>query len=141
MQTKLKKTSKSFAIAVAAFAVTASGVQAFGNHEFLTNAGLTDDQVVAVQEARELKRSGDAEAARDILVEAGIDLEAVKELRQAHKKHHHGHWLKEQIDEKLSDDQLEAFQVAREANDREAARAILEEAGIERPEKGHHRSN
>lgn len=145
MQKTLRNTSTSLAFAVAAFAVTITSVQAFGSHEFLTNAGLNDDQVVAVQEARELRRLGELEAARDVLVEAGIDEETITELRKAHKKHKHTHrhWLKDQIDEKLSDDQQAALQIARESNDREAARAILEEAGIERPERhgrGHHRT-
>ena len=142
MQMKLRKSSRTLAIAVAAFALTVTSVQAFGNQEFLTKAGLSDDQVVAVQEARELRKMGDLEAARDVLLEAGIDEETIQGLRQAHKeqRQHNPHWQKEQIAEQLTDDQLEAIQVAREANDREAVRAILEEAGIEQPgrsERGH----
>ncbi len=139
MQKTLKQTSQTLAFAIAAFAVTITSVQAFGNHEFLTNAGLSDDQVVAVQEARELRRLGDVDTARDVLLEAGIDEEVISDLRQAHQKHkhHHRHWLKGQLDDKLTEQQKDAIQVAREANDREAIHAILEEAGIERPQHGH----
>jgi|GEM_PF-3013280 len=138
MKKMITKSSTSFAFAIAAFAVTLTSVQAFGNQEFLTKAGLNDDQVVAVQEARELRKLGNTDAARDILVAAGIDEETIQQLRKAHKqhKHHHRHWLTQQIDEKLSDDQRAALQVARAANDRESVRAILDEAGVERPQRG-----
>ena len=40
--------------------------------------------------------------------------------------------------DELTDEQREAFEVASKANDKEAVKAILEEAGIERPHRGHH---
>jgi len=137
MQTKLRKSSQTLAIAIAAFAVTITSVQAFGNQEFLTQAGLNDEQVVAVQEARELRRMGDLKAARDALLDAGIDEETITELRQAHRQHraNHQHRFKVQIAQDLTPQQQDALQVAKAANDRVAVHAILDEAGIERPVK------
>ncbi len=139
MQRTFKNTSTSFAFALAAFALTITSVQAFGSHEFLTKAGLSDDQVVAVQEARELRRMGEVDAARDVLVEAGIDEDLLHELRRTHKQHkqHHRHNLHQQIVENLNDEQQDALRVAKSANDKDAVRAILEEAGIEVPDRGH----
>lgn len=137
MQTKLRKSSQTLGIAIAAFALTVTSVQAFGNQEFLTKAGLNDDQVVAVQAARELRKMGDMTAARDVLLDAGIDEDVIKELRQAHKQHQkrHQHWHQLQLQEQLTDDQYDALQVAHAANDKQAVRAILEEVGIDRPGK------
>lgn len=89
MKTKLintSTTSKSLFVAVAAFAVTASGVHAFGSTEILTKAGLSDDQVVAVQEAQELKASGDVEAAKETLKSAGITKETMSQIREVAKE-------------------------------------------------------
>jgi len=137
MKRAITKTSTSFAFAIAAFAVTITNVQAFGSHEFLINAGLNDDQVVAVQEARELRRLGDIVAARDVLVAAGIDEEVIADLRQAHRSHakQTQHWLQQQIDEQLTDQERDALLVARRANDQATVQAILAEAGIERPDR------
>lgn len=210
MQTKRKtKLTTPMLMAIAAFAVTASGVHAFGSTELLTKAGLTDDQVVAVQEAQELKASGEFDAAKETLEAAGIDRETMQAIKaaareakqavhdaveandyeafqiavadsplaefitneaefeqfvEAHdlrhagdregaqelivglgidtdkfgKRHgHRSHGMKARVLEQLSEDQRAALQVAREANDRAAARAILDEAGVERPERGY----
>lgn len=210
MQKKLSKRTQPMLFAIAAFALTASGVHAFGSTELLTKAGLTDEQVVAIQEAQELKASGDFDAARETLEAAGIDRETMHAIRdaaheakkamrdaieaedydafmeavadspiaefiqneadfelfvEAHnlrhdgeheaaeellaelgidaeefgkgKRHMHGgrgHFTA--ILEQLTDEQQEALEVAKEANDKEAVRAILEEAGIEIPMRG-----
>jgi len=130
--------STSMFIAVAAFAVTLTSVQAFGNPEFLIKAGLSDEQAVAIQEARELRKNGDISAARDTMIAAGIDDSVISELRQAHREYRHEHKKerREAARELLSDDQREALQVAHEANDKEAVRAIFAEVGIELPERG-----
>jgi len=138
MKRTLHKTSTSLAFALAAFVVTTSGAYAFKDQAFLTQAGLSDDQVIAMQEARELRKMGDVEAARDVLVEAGVDLELVHELRKQHRQQQKEQF-KALIDEQLTDEQKNALQVARQANDRETARAILEEAGIEKPPHKHHK--
>ena len=201
--------SKPFLIAIAAFAVTATGVQAYQGTQILERAGLSDAQIEAFETARELKEAGDRKAARDVLLEAGVDEDVLKSVHKAmhevrdaiydaveaadygafkvatagtplaeavdteedFKKFLEAHALKEAgkwneaktilddlgieppqrmsgmghgkgkmsrpdfLDE-LSHEQQEALQVAKKANDKEAVRAILKEAGIERP---HHR--
>lgn len=77
--------SKPFLIAIAAFAVTATGVQAFGNSQMLERAGLSEKQISAFEIAREKRESGDFEGARDVLVEAGVD---EKVLQSVHKVMH-----------------------------------------------------
>ncbi len=203
--------SKPFLIAIAAFAVTATGVQAFQGTQILEKAGLTEEQIEAFETARELRESGDFKAARDTLLDAGVDedtmqsvhkamheqrdaikdaveaadyeafktavagtplAEAVdteddfKKFVEAHELREAGKWpeAKAILDElgieppermpgkghgkgmmgkpdfldELTDDQREALEVARKANDKEAVKAILNEAGIERPARGHH---
>ena len=48
--------SKSLLIAIAAFAVTTTGVQAYGGTKILNRAGLSENQIEAIEEARELKQ-------------------------------------------------------------------------------------
>jgi len=195
--------SKSLLIAIAALALTATGAQAFSSNA-LMRADLTDSERAAFSEARELQREGNPEAARDVLVKAGIDETVIDKIRRAAKHHRRGHGedieaalevndynafklaiadtplsdiitsegdfvrFKEAHDlhdegnmleakhilddlgvlaprsflglsmgmgrgdrlEQLSDTQRDAFEVARRANDREAMRAILVDAGI-----------
>ncbi len=59
--------SKSLLIAIAAFAVTATGVQAYGGMKILEKAGLSEEQISAFETARELRQSGDIAGARDAL--------------------------------------------------------------------------
>jgi hypothetical protein len=75
--------SKSFLIAIAAFAVTATGAQAFVGSQYLSQSGLSLTQVEALKEAHDLRKEGKRDEAREVLVEAGIDEEAMKLLRQA----------------------------------------------------------
>ncbi len=204
---------KPFLIAIAAFAVTATGVQAFQGTEILQKAGLTEEQIEAFESARELRDTGDFKAARDALLDAGVDeatMESVhkaihmqrdaihdaaeagdyeafktavagtplaeainseedfKKFIEAHNLKEEGKWseAKSILDElgieppermpgmghskgmmgrpdfldELTDDQREALEVAKKANDKEAVQAILKEAGIERPQyRGGHR--
>jgi hypothetical protein len=74
--------SKSLLIAIAAFAVTASGVHAYGGSKTLYRAGLNKDQVQAVVEASSLRAEGDLAAARNRLVEAGIDEETLRSIHR-----------------------------------------------------------
>ena len=187
--------SKSLLVAIAAFAMTTTGVQAYGTH-VLDRAGLSEDQKSALVQAHELKVSGKTDEARDLLVQAGIDedtllaihhakfqartdintalelgdyslfkeaigdsplsdiitsendfeqfrtaheykqagntiaaQEILSELgieRQAHQHKKHGFAFSQ-----LSSSQKEALQIARQANDKEAVRAIFEEAGVD----------
>lgn len=203
--------SKSLLIAIAAFAVTATGVQAYGGSDLLVKAGLSQEQISAFEIAREKRQSGDLSGARDTLVKAGVDetvLQAMhkasKESRdairqavekedyeafktavagtpladsvdteadfklfvQAHLLREDGKWEKAKkiLDElgvkspqhhfgmgnhqgmkmghkfqDLSEEQRQALQVAHKANDKDAEKAILEEAGIVMP--GHRQGN
>lgn len=80
--------SKSLLIAIAAFAVTATGAQAYVGASYLKQSGLSIQQVEAFNEARELRRKGEIEKARDVLLEAGVNEETVASLRQASHSSH-----------------------------------------------------
>jgi hypothetical protein len=75
--------SKSLLIAIAAFAVTASGAQAYVGTKTLTRAGLSTEQISALEEARSLRAEGEVEKARNVLVEAGVDEAALAAIREA----------------------------------------------------------
>jgi len=75
--------SKSLLIAIAAFAVTTSGVFAYSGNNVLERANLSAEQKTAITRARELKENGDYNAARDSLVNAGIDEEVLQRLHEA----------------------------------------------------------
>lgn len=126
-------------LAIAVFAVTIGSVQAFDRQAVLETLELTDDQLAALEVAHELRHEGDKEAAKEVLEAAGIDRELMRGIKDAVKTERKAHRQerKAEIETQLTEDQLEALQVAREANDKEAARAILEEAGIELPERMH----
>ncbi|HMO78387.1 MAG TPA: hypothetical protein PKD95_04290 [Candidatus Paceibacterota bacterium] len=75
--------SKSLLIALAAFAVTATGAQAHVSNKYFNQAGLSTSQVQALSQARDLRRKGEIEKARDVLVEAGVTEETINSLRKA----------------------------------------------------------
>lgn len=77
------QSSKSLLIAIAAFAVTATGAQAYVGTKALSRAGLSTEQITALEEARTLRIEGEVEKARNVLVEAGIDEEALAAVREA----------------------------------------------------------
>lgn len=78
--------SKPFLIAIAAFAVTATGVQAYGSTELLEKAGLSEKQINAFETAREKREAGDVEGARDVLVDAGIDETVLHSVHEASRE-------------------------------------------------------
>jgi hypothetical protein len=80
--------SKSLLIAIAAFAVTTAGAQAFSGSYFAERAGLTPTQVEAFTQARDLKLKGKTNEARNVLLAAGVDEEAMAALRKAAKEAH-----------------------------------------------------
>ncbi len=144
--------SKSLLIAIAALALTATGVQAYGGSKLLTRAGLTEDQQSALEEAHTLRQEGDFVAARDTLVEAGIDEDVLRSLRDSmHESRAAVHAALEDgdyeafkdaiIDTPLADsitteEEFELFREAHElrrAGDREGADEIFNELGIETP--------
>ena len=75
--------SKSLLIAIAAFAVTTSGVFAYSGNSVLDRANLSAEQKTAITRAREQRENGDYNAARDSLVNAGIDENVLKRLHEA----------------------------------------------------------
>lgn len=80
--------SKSLLIAIAALAVTATGVHAHAGGSLLYRAQLSENQRAAIQEAAQLRAEGNITAARDVLVEAGIDESALAALRRAKSESH-----------------------------------------------------
>ena len=95
--------SKSLLIAIAAFAVTATGAQAYVGTHYSQQLGLSSVQVQAFHQARDLRRKGEVEKARDVLVKAGVDEETMSSLR--HASH-------EAIREAVEDNDFAAFQAA-----------------------------
>lgn len=158
----MNKITKSVLIPVAAFAVTVTGVSAFSS-EVLEEVGLTNDQISAFESAHELKQAGEHEEAKEVLMDAEIDRDTIKEVRTAMKEHRSevravieaaledGDYndfmdaiadtpLAEHIDgEDDFDLFLKAYEL-KQSGDREAAREIMDELGIEKPEhrKGGH---
>ncbi len=75
--------SKALLIAIAAFAVTATGVHAYGGTKIFSRAGLSAQQIEAFEEARELQQQGDGTRARDVLMAAGVTEETLAALKEA----------------------------------------------------------
>lgn len=98
--------SKSLLIAIAAFAVTATGAQAYIGTEQLSRAGFTSHQIEAFSEARELKAKGQVEKARDVLLEAGVDEKKLNTLRKVSHDTHHKLYLS------IKHDDYESFKTA-----------------------------
>ncbi len=100
--------SKSLLIAIAAFAVTATGAQAFVGTNYLVQAGLSQTQVEAFTQARELRLKGKSEEARDLLLEAGLDEDTMDSLRAAARAAH------EAVHEAVENEDFAAFRTATE---------------------------
>jgi hypothetical protein len=147
--------SKPFLIAVAAFALTATGVQAFGDAQMLQRAGLSQAQISAFEVAREKREAGDLDGARDVLVEAGVDEDV---LQSVHKIAHES---RAAMHKALTEQDYEAFKVAvagtplaetidseadfekfaeahalKEAGKWDEAKVILDELGVTPPARG-----
>jgi len=80
--------SKSLLIAIAAFAVTATGAQAYVGTKYIDESVLSTEQRDAFDEARKLRQAGDVDKARDLLLEAGVTDETLDSLRQASHNSH-----------------------------------------------------
>ena len=104
--------SKSLLIAIAAFAVTATGAQAYVGSKQLQRIGLSEEQRSALSEARELQAAGDATKARDVLVAAGLNEFSLMKLRHASHAAH------------------QAIRAAVEANDFEAFKKAVVDTPI-----------
>ncbi len=72
--------SKSLLMAIAALTLTVTNARAF-NEQMLTRANLTEEERHAFTIARELQIKGDVEAAKEVLVDAGIDEFVLERLR------------------------------------------------------------
>lgn len=155
--------SKSLLIAIAAFAVTTTGVQAYGNGRLLEQAQLSDEQKAAIEAAHELRQQGDITAARDTLIQAGIaepELASVRaalfgnhgakhyaqnrhgadQVKSVHDASHGTAWSDQSQRhwwDELSDEQQAAFLVAKQSNDRKLMYDILAEAGVANPKRAH----
>lgn len=150
--------SKSLLIAIAALALTATGAQAFSSNALIT-AGLTEEQQAAFEVARELREDGDVTAARDVLVEAGIDEDTLAKVRTAmHEERHAQHeamkaaleandfaaFITAIADSPLADvitteEDFQSFKEAHElmeSGDRDGAKAIFTELGVPEPKEG-----
>ena len=157
--------SKYVVVPVAAFAVTAGTASAF-NSDLLKklDLNLSDNQIEALEEAHDLRHEGEHEEAKEVIEDAGLDREDMKEIRAAVREYRSER--REAIKEAIEDEDYEAFLEATEGShlaevidteseferfieahelrqdgDHEAAKAILDELGIERPHKGkgHHK--
>ncbi len=146
---------KQIMIPMAAFAITVSGASAFSGSDWVSklDVDLTDEQVSALEQAKEIRQSAEEEA-KQVLVEAGLDETKMKAIhdamREMHKANH------EAMENALESEDYEAFKEAvadtplstqitteaefsklaeahalREAGDPEAAQALLAELGIE----------
>ena len=139
---------KTLLIPLAAFAVTVTGASAF-NGDMLKRAGLNDDQIAAFEQAKELKESGDKEAARDVLLAAGVDEDVIKQVREAMREHKsdihnaivandyeafkeaiEGSAFADMIDSEAEFDRLVEAHELMQDGDREAAKDIFDELGL-----------
>lgn len=105
--------AKALLIPIAAFALSATGVSAF-NSDLLEKAGLTQEQIEAFETAHELQKEGNRDGARDVLKEAGIDLNTLESVREAlHDYHHQMHTA---IEEAVEANNYDAFKKAIEGS-------------------------
>lgn len=105
----MNKTAKALLIPVAAFAVTVTAASAY-NSEVLERAGLSETEIEAFEEARELRKNGDKSGARDVLIDAGIDLETMQLVREA--MHEHREEMRSAMDIAVEEKDFAAFKEA-----------------------------
>ncbi len=101
--------AKALLIPIAAFALSATGVSAF-NSDVLEKAGLSQDQISAFEEAHELRKEGEVQKAREVLQNAGIDLQTMESVREAMHAYKMG--LHTAIDTAVEARDFEAFKKA-----------------------------
>lgn len=97
--------SKYILIAIAAFAVTTSGVHAYVGNKSLTRAGLSEQQILAIETAHKYKKRGKLEEARNTLLEAGITDETLKDVQAVVSD------IRAKIIQSLIDDDFEMFKL------------------------------
>lgn len=86
--------------------MTATGAQAFVGPDALRRAGLSEEQVAALEEARGLRAEGEVKKAREVLVKAGIDESAIASVRSAVMA------AREAVHQAIEDGDYEAFRKA-----------------------------
>ena len=101
--------SKSLLIAIAALALTTTSAQAY-NSNVLVKAGLTSNQQAAFVQARTLRNEGNIKAARDVLVNAGIDVTVIEKVRTAMSADRKSHNIKNQLQKNCCTLNLQPFQ-------------------------------
>lgn len=135
----------------------ASNAYAFG---LGTSPSLTEEQKNVLQEARELRESGDREGAQELLKNIGVDLKALRADRKLHKeemKKKHDEIktailnndynlfkeltadapIKDGVTKEIFAKMVEAHQL-RESGDMEGAKEIMKEIGFNQNHHGHH---
>lgn len=145
-------------IPLAALAITATGVSAF-NGDILEklDIDLSNEQISALEEAHELRIDGaERDEVHAVLEDAGIDRETMSEVRDATREYREE--MREKVHTALEDGDYDAFLAAiegtplediidtenefeqfmeafdlRESGDRDGAKEIMDELGIERP--------
>ncbi len=152
---------KQLLIPVAAFAITATSVSAF-NADILQKLELelNEEQLSALEEAKDLREAGDRDEARAVLENSGLEREDLREIKQAVRDYRHE--VRETIRAAVEAEDYSAFQVAaaetklgaaieseadfeklveadalRAAGEGEAAKEIMDELGIEKPDRGY----
>lgn len=156
---------KQIMIPVAAFAVTATAASAF-NTDMLEkiDVDLTTSQIEVLEEVHELRQDGaDRETIKTLLEESGLDQEKMKGIHDALREVNSAQ--REVVNAALESNDYDAFIAAiadsplaesitseadfekfaearelMEAGDREGAKEIMDELGIEKPE-GHGRGH
>lgn len=153
---------KKLFIPVAAFAITATSVSAYSSDIFeKINIDLSSDEIAALETAHELRKEGDRDGAIEVLEDAGLGREDLQEIRQAVREYRQevraevreavenedyddfidaaaGTKLGEAIESESDFELLLEAKELRDAGDKEGAKAIMEELGIERPGKHKH---
>lgn len=151
---------KQIMIPLAAFAVTVTAASAFTGSDWMQNldVDLTDAQISALEEAHEIRQTA-AEQAQEVLEEAGVDEELMKEIHEAHRENQRANHeaiktainnkdynafitaiadtpMSEVIDTEAEFEKIKEAHNLRETGDFEAAQSIMSELGLEGPHGG-----
>ena len=118
---------------------------------------LSEEERTVLQEVHELIREGDIDEAREYIADSDLSDEIKERFEARLDRHEHRGVIKEALEnddynafveltedasfaDQVDEDFFEALQEAHELRaegDKEGAREVLEEAGIELPQKGH----
>lgn len=144
---------KQIMIPVAALAITATSASAFTGGAWLESLNLTDEQKSALEEAQTIRQEANEEA-KQVLEDAGLDDEAMKEIHDAMREERDA--SRQAMDDAIeandynafleavkdmpfadavtSEEDFAKFKEAHElmkSGDRDAAKEIMEDLGIE----------